>query len=249
MPLRDLRVERHLGDRRAVVALEDVDLPSGEAQRLALSAPRCRVILTSSERVLYDGTPWALEGFADEHVATIAEQELGRALSGRERAAAAAVGAALGGHPLRLRQTFSRAREQGLSIDALAPRAADAHDEAAQLSEPERAVARTLAVHGRASLGVEHTRRWPGLGRTALPAHSKRATSRARTRRATASSARCATGSWTPSSRPSSTARWSTSRRGRSSTPARAAANASSTRPTRSARCWRARTASSAMRR
>ena len=164
VPLRDLRVERHLADRRAVVALEDVALTSADAQRLALGAPRCRFILTSSERVLYDGTPLALEGLADAYVVMIAEQELGRALSGRERAAAVAVGTGLGGHPLRLRQTFGRAREQGLSIEALAPRAADAYDLAAQLSEPERAVARTLAVHGDAPLGVEHIEALAGPG-------------------------------------------------------------------------------------
>jgi hypothetical protein len=65
------------------------------------------------------------------------------------------VGAALGGHPLRLRQTISRARAQGLSIEALAPRTADTYDQA-DLSQPELDVARTLAVHGHAPLGLEH---------------------------------------------------------------------------------------------
>ena len=156
VPLRDQRVGRHLADRRAVVALEDVALESDDAQELTQAAPLCRFILTSAERVLYSGPQLALAGLADEHVAAIAEQELGRPLSDRERAAAHAVGTALGGHPLALRQTFHRAREQGMSLEALAPRAAAAYDEPPQLPTPQREVVRTLAVHDDAPLGLEH---------------------------------------------------------------------------------------------
>ncbi|MDQ3678160.1 MAG: hypothetical protein M3401_15420 [Actinomycetota bacterium] len=156
VPIRDLRVERHLSNRRAVVALEDVELAADGAQRLALGAPRCRLFVTSRQRVLFDGVAVQLEGLAQEHVPAIAEQELGRPLSGPERAAAEAVGAALRGHPLQLRQTFNRVREQGLSLESLAPRAASAAERGAELSAPQRDVARTLAVHGTAPLGLEH---------------------------------------------------------------------------------------------
>lgn len=156
VPIRDLRVERHLSSRSALVALEDAQLASADAQRLVLGAPRCRLFVTSRERVLYDGVAVRLAGLPPEHVATIAEQELGRPLSGSERAAVEAVGGALRGHPLQLRQMFSRARERGLSLEALAPRAASAAERAAELSAPQREVARTLAVHGTAPLGLEH---------------------------------------------------------------------------------------------
>ena len=156
VPIRDARIGRHLAKREALVAVEDADLAADGGQRLALGAPRCRLILTSRGRVSFDGFALALEGLAREHAATIAEQDLGRPLSGSERAAAEAVGSALRGHPLQLRQTFSRVREQGLALESLAPRAAAAFERAQELGPAERDVARVLAVHGSAPLGLEH---------------------------------------------------------------------------------------------
>ena len=156
VPIRDLRVERHLSDRRALVAVDYAEFAAEGGQRLVLAVPRCRLFVASRQRVLFDGTALQLEGLGAEHIAKIAEQELGRPLSGPERAAAEAVGGALRGHPLQLRQTFSRAREQGVSVEALAPRAASAAERKAELSAPQREVARALAVHGRAPLGLEH---------------------------------------------------------------------------------------------
>ncbi|HWC26206.1 MAG TPA: NB-ARC domain-containing protein, partial [Solirubrobacteraceae bacterium] len=164
VPLRDLQIERHLDDRRAVVALEDVDVASERAQRLALAVPSCRVFVTSRERVLYDGVALKIDGLAAQHAVAIAEQELGRPLSVRERAAAESVAEGLRGHPLQLRQIFGRARDAGLSIEQLAPRAATAVERAQALSPEERQVARTLAVHGDASLGVEHIEALAGYG-------------------------------------------------------------------------------------
>ncbi len=164
LPLRAQQIERHLGDRRAVLALENVQIAPEDSQRLALATPACRLLLTSSERVLFEGVALALAGLAPEHGAAIAEQELGRALSGRERAAAESVSEGLHGHPLRLRQTFGRARDAGLRIDQLAPRAASAYDRAQALTAQERSVARVLAVHGDAPLGVEHIEAIAGPG-------------------------------------------------------------------------------------
>jgi hypothetical protein len=170
VPLRDLQIERHLDDRRAIVALEDVDVPSERAQRLTLSVPVCRVFVTSRERVLYDGVALKVDGLAPQHAIEIAEQELGRPLTGRERAAAESVAGGLRGHPLQLRQTFSRVRDAGLSIEQLAPRAVSAFERAQALSADERQVVRTLAVHGDASLGVEHIEALVGYGAASIAA-------------------------------------------------------------------------------
>jgi len=94
---RDLRIERTLTRCRALVALEDVDLPPEEAQRLVLAAPRCRFVLTSAQRLLFEGTPLRLAGLAPEHASAIAELDLGRPLSDAERDAAEAIAGALGG--------------------------------------------------------------------------------------------------------------------------------------------------------
>ena len=92
VPIRDLRVERHLSSCSAVVAIEDGELAPPDTQRIALAAPRCRLFITSHQRVVFDGDAVQLEGLAPEHVAAIAAQELGRPLSASERAAAEAVG-------------------------------------------------------------------------------------------------------------------------------------------------------------
>lgn len=105
---RDLRIERLLSSRRAVVALEDVELLPDAAQRLVLGAPRCRFLVTSPARVLFEGTPVLLAGLAPEYAVAIAEQELGRPLGAPEM-----IAATLDGHPLGLRQAFSRARDEG----------------------------------------------------------------------------------------------------------------------------------------
>lgn len=170
IPLRDQQIERHLKARRAVLALENVDVAPADSQRLALAAPAGRLYLTSSARVLFDGFALRLDGLLPEHGVAIAEQELGRALSGRERAAAVSVCEGLRGHPLQLRQTFGRARDAGLGIDQLAPRAASAYERAQALTAQERNVARVLAVHGGAPLGVEHIEAIAGPGARAIAA-------------------------------------------------------------------------------
>ena len=170
IPLRDMQIEHHLKDRRALLALENVQLTPDDAQRLVLGAPAGRLLLTSRERVLFDGVALRIDGLATEHAVAIAEQELGRTLSGRERAAAESVAEGLRGHPLQLRQTFSRARDAGLGIDQLAPRAASAFDRAQALSAQERDVAHVLAVHGDAPLGVEHIEALAGHGTAAAAA-------------------------------------------------------------------------------
>lgn len=162
---RDLRIERLLSSRRAVLALEDVDLSPDAAQRLALGAPRCRFLVTSESRVLFDATPVSLHGLAPEYAVAIAEQELGRPLGPSERRLAESIAARLSGHPLALRQIFSRARDEGRGrpLDELQqepwlmamPTAAD---RLATLTAPQLRAARALAVHGDAALGDEHLR-------------------------------------------------------------------------------------------
>ena len=160
---RDLRIERLLSSRRAVLALEDVELTPDASQRLVLGAPRCRLLVTSRSRVLFDATPVSLNGLAPEHAAAIAEQELGRRLDTDERRAAESIAARLDGHPLALRQVFSRARDEGHGrplgeLESWLTGGLGAVDRIAALTPVQRRAARALAVHGTAPLGHEHLR-------------------------------------------------------------------------------------------
>lgn len=163
---RDLRIERRLASRKALVVLEDVDVSADDAQRLVLGAPRCRFLLSSSQRVLFDGTPLKLGGLGREHAAAIAELELGRPLGERERHAADLIAEALGGNPLRMRQTFGRARDEGRGrpLDELAASLlpAQADQRLGALTPQQREVARALAVHHPGPVGLEHLRQLAG---------------------------------------------------------------------------------------
>ena len=160
---RDLRIERLLSSRQAVVALEDVELAPDASQRLVLGAPRCRLFVTSRSRVLFDATPVSLSGLAPDHAAAIAEQELGRPLSAEERRAAESISARLDGHPLALRQAFSIARDEGRGrpldeLESWLTGSVGADDRIAALTPVQRRAVRALAVHGDAPLGDEHLR-------------------------------------------------------------------------------------------
>lgn len=166
---RDLRIERLLSGCRAVVALEDVDLPPAEAQRLVLGAPGCRFLVTSASRVLFDATPVGLQGLTPEYAAVIAEQELGRSLAPEERRAAEMIAMRLDGHPLALRQAFSRARDEGHGrplneLEALLGTSGTPADRLATLTRAQLGAARALAVHGDAPLGDEHLLAIAGAG-------------------------------------------------------------------------------------
>ena len=160
---RDLRIERLLSSRRAVLALEDVELAPAASQRLVLGAPRCRLFVTSRSRVLFDATPVSLNGLAPEHAAAIAEQELGRRLDTGERRATESIAARLDGHPLALRQAFSRARDEGRGrpldeLESWLTGGLGAVDRITALTPVQRRAAHALAVHGDAPLGHEHLR-------------------------------------------------------------------------------------------
>jgi hypothetical protein len=174
---RDLHIERLLRSRRAVVALEDVELLPDAAQRLVLGAPRCRFLVTSPARVLFEGTPVPLAGLAPEYAVAIAEQELGRPLGPQERRTAETIAATLDGHPLGLRQAFSRARDEGrgrpldeLESEPWLMAVPTAADRLATMTPQQLRAARALAVHGGASLGDEHLRAIAGAEAVAAAA-------------------------------------------------------------------------------
>src|SRR5262249_5953477 len=117
--VRDPRIARRLTKRSAIVAIEDVALGTDELKVLLDGAPRCRFILTSRERVLWDGPAIQIDGLAPEFGPALAAQELGGELDEADRDAAVSIAGSLKGHPLRLRQAFSQARASGAPLAAL----------------------------------------------------------------------------------------------------------------------------------
>jgi hypothetical protein len=160
-PLRDPRVGQGLRKSAAVVAIEDVALGTDELRHLLDGAPRCRFLLTSRERVLWDGPAIRVGGLDPEFAPALAEQELGRGLEPDEQEAAREIAGALSGHPLRLRQAFSEARTANASLAVLKDRLSypmTLHDRLSSLSDVEAEVVRSLAVYGGVSVAGEHLR-------------------------------------------------------------------------------------------
>jgi hypothetical protein len=158
-PLRDPRIQRHLRHRAATIAVEDISISGEELRRLATAVPRCRFIVTSRVRVLWDGPAVKVPALPAEFAPELAKQEMGRSLDADERAAAENIATALGGHPLRLRQAFSEARTVGgslVELEGKLVRPFRLPDRMAELTRSETKLVRSLAVYGGAPVGIEH---------------------------------------------------------------------------------------------
>ena len=98
-------LSRLLQDRRALVVLDDVELARGEVERVMSLAPQCAMAIGSDERRVWgEGRSMPLGGLDERSCLGIAERELGRELSERERASLGRLALAVGGHPLRIVQ-------------------------------------------------------------------------------------------------------------------------------------------------
>lgn len=111
----DLR--RRLQSKNALVILDDFDLGRDDLNMLLNAAPRCTFLVSSPSRALWgDGEARALRGLSAEHALALLEREWGRPLDSSEQNTAEAICASLKGHPLRIQQTITAAREQQLSL-------------------------------------------------------------------------------------------------------------------------------------
>lgn len=166
-PRRDLDVDERLRGRRALVALDDLQLDHAGVQRLLLALPRSRVYVASVERTVLDGRPVVVHGLEAEHAPAIAAQELGHPLSDEERIAAEAIADAVDGHPVLLRQLYSVARDERRALTEVAMVASQlvsADARVVRLGTSERAVVRALSPFDGATVGVEHLEALAGAG-------------------------------------------------------------------------------------
>ena len=90
---RELRED--LAEREALFVVDDAELEHGDAQALADSLPRSRLILVSRERRLWDGTELSIAGLSPDASLAMLERDLGRPLAAGEREAAAALSLAV----------------------------------------------------------------------------------------------------------------------------------------------------------
>ena len=115
---RELRED--LADREALFVVDDAELEHGDAQALADSLPRSRLILVSRERRLWDGTELSIAGLPPDASLAMLERDLGRPLTAGEREAAAALSLAVSGHPQRLRQAAGIVARGAQTLEQLA---------------------------------------------------------------------------------------------------------------------------------
>ncbi len=110
-----------LRDKRALVLLDDVDLPRAEIERTLNAAPECAFLLSSSERRIFgEGLALRLQGLPDPESTQLLERELGRLLAPGEQVAAQAICALLEGHPLHIAQAAAAAQERNFPLGELA---------------------------------------------------------------------------------------------------------------------------------
>ena len=164
------QLRRDLAEISGLVALDSVQLERDAAQQVLLAAARCRVVVSSRERVLMDGTSIALQGLELDYAVRLLERELGRPIADAEREDANRICTALGGHALKIREAVASAREAGRSLSDLAaeltagdPEAAVSADKFRDAGEDGRRLLTALALFGDASVGKDHLRAIAGV--------------------------------------------------------------------------------------
>ena len=115
----DLR--RHLQSKNALILLDDFDAGREELDKLLNAAPLCTFLVASANRALWgDGEAKSLLGLHPEHALVLLEREWGRPLTADEQPYAQDIITALKGHPLRIQQAITAAREQQFALDDVA---------------------------------------------------------------------------------------------------------------------------------
>lgn len=151
------RLRRALRDRRALVVVDELALEREDAQAVLSAATGCAFVVASTARSLWDGGAIQLEGLELEFALAIVEQEIRRPLTPDERVEAEALCNALAGHPWRIREAASRARDEGRSLAEVA-RSLDPSAMLAALTSGEESVLAGLAAVGGGPVGLEHVR-------------------------------------------------------------------------------------------
>ena len=117
----ETEIRRGLQEKRALILLDDVHLGLNELEQVLDIAPRSAFVLVTRERRLCgEVRSLTLTGLPSADAVLLLERELERPLDITERSAALGLCAAMGGHPLRIRQAAAIFRERATSLDGWA---------------------------------------------------------------------------------------------------------------------------------
>ena len=148
----EAEIRRGLQEKQALILLDDAHLAQDELEQVLDIAPRAAFVVATRERRLWgEVRSLVLKGLPVEDAVLLLEREIERSLDVTERSAAATLCAAVGGHPLRIRQAAAIIREQGISLDGWA-----------RIVTPESLIAELMA-------SIDEKQRRAMLALTALP--------------------------------------------------------------------------------
>lgn len=151
-----------LRDREVLVFIDSFELERTDAQRLFAAAPRCRFVVASGERRVWEGAGLQLGGLRPADAVHLLFRELGfLSFTDKEVTPAEAVCEALGYNALSIRQAASVARDCKMPLVELAAWLAGAPSDRLAVAErafgaAEREVLSALAPFGSAAVGTEH---------------------------------------------------------------------------------------------
>lgn len=160
----ETQIRSYLKNTRALIVLDDIKLQREDTQFLLDAIPNSVFIFTSLKRSLWgDGYIIALEGLPENEALQLFSQELGRNLNQTEIESAKKICATLLYHPLRILQTASMIREDGISFPQALSTLTEAQTASPvleatlqQSSETQKKVLSLLAVAGGYMLTREH---------------------------------------------------------------------------------------------
>jgi hypothetical protein len=156
-------LRRYLSEVTALVALDDVDLPSEEAATLLSALARCQVLIASPKPSLPKAPAITLTGLPEAAALELLTEELAHQIEAEDLPDALAICAGVEGSPLLLIQAARMARVGGRSLADLARLAVSAPssgivtpDYVDTLSEQQRSVLAVLTTFAKAPLRERH---------------------------------------------------------------------------------------------
>ena len=160
----DGKLRADLKELQALVILDDLTLNREDVLFLLDVMPNSTFILASTERSLWgEGQAIDLDGLPEEYALQLFERELGRLLTTDEKPVAAQICKILLFHPLRILQTASMIREDGLTIPEAFAKLTGTRTQSPTLeltlqksSETQKKIFSLLAVAGGFALSRQH---------------------------------------------------------------------------------------------